>query len=184
MASSTEYENQPAHQTEALDIAGKLEELRADLVRITAQVQDYVEARAVNLRDSAAEANENVESLIREHPLPAVGLALGAGFVLGLLVRGGQHDTQAIPRLTRRDIDRLASRLTHSLTSAANGAREITAEVGDKAFLERLAGALSGLLESSKETVASVGSAGARSVAAMGEKTARTIANRLSAASR
>jgi len=184
MTTSTQYESQPTEHAGTMDVAARLEELRADLAHLTAQVQEFVQSRATELRHGAAETTDSIEGLIRDNPLPAVGIALGAGFILGLLARGGQPDRYQMPRLTRRDVDRLASRLTDSVMSAGERTREVAADTGDKAFLERLAGALSGLLESSRETVASVGSAGAKSVAAMGEKTARSIADRLSAATR
>lgn len=184
MVSPSQYANQPAQDTGAIDIGERLDELRAELARLTTQAQDYLQTRGSDLRDSAAEATDNIEEIIRENPLPAVGLALGVGFILGLLARGGRFESRDVPRLTRRDVDRLASRLTETLTTAGSRAREAAEDVGDNVFLERLAGALTGLLESSKQTMASVGSAGARSVAAMGEKTARSIADRLSAASR
>lgn len=40
--------------------------------------------------DSVREGLEKAEDTIREHPLAAVGLAAGLGFVLGLLIRGNR----------------------------------------------------------------------------------------------
>jgi len=187
MASPTQYENEPTQDAGAGDIGGRIEELRAELARLTEQVQIYLQDRASDLRDSALEATESVEEIVRENPLPAVGIAFGAGFVLGLMARSGRSERWEPPRLSRRDLDRLASSFTEALMTARSRAREATAGAGDAALLERLTGIVSGLLESSKGTVASVGTAGeraARSVAAMGEKTARGIADRLSVATR
>lgn len=182
---ASQYVNEPAESDNASDIGARIEELRAELARLTEQVQDYLQDRASDLRDSAIETTENVETLIRENPLPAIGIALGIGFAVGLLLRGGRSDTA--PRLSRRDLDRLASSFMEALTTAGSRAREATTGAGDLALLERLGGVLGGLLESSKGTVATVGSAGeraARSVAAMGQKTARGIADRLSVVTR
>lgn len=187
MASPTQYVNEPAQESGASDIAERLEELRADLARLTAQVQGYLQDRAADLRDSAIETTDNVEELIRENPLPALGIALGTGLLVGLLVRSRRSTGRQSPQLSRRDLDRLTSRLAEALQTSGSRARHFAADAGDGAILERLAGALSGLLESSRETVASVGTAGeraARSVAAMGEKTAKSIAGRLSSAAR
>jgi len=179
--------NEPVEGGTSRDTGALIEELKAELARLTEQVQNYLQERATGLRDSAIDTADNVETLIRENPLPAVGIAMGTGFILGLLIRRGQPDRWKAPRLSRRDIDRLASRFTESLAAARSRAGEAATGAGDSALLERLAGLLGGLLESSKETATSVGSAGeraARSVAAMGEKTARGIANRLSVVTR
>ncbi|MCL4765126.1 MAG: DUF883 family protein [Hyphomicrobiaceae bacterium] len=188
MVSPTQFANEPSQAARAGDIGAGLEELREDLARLAEQVQTYVQDRAGDLRDSAIETAGDVEELIRENPLPAVGIALGVGFVLGVMVRGGRAPRWEGSRLPRRDIDRLASRLGEALEAAAPRVRLGTAsDAGEAAFLERLAGALSALMESSRATAASVGTAGgraARSVASMGERTARSIADRLSSAAR
>lgn len=184
MASTTEYLNEDAGK-DAGDIGAKIEELRAEMARLTEQVQIFLQDRAGDLRDSAAETTAEIEEMIRENPFPAVGIALGVGFILGLMVRGGRAEGREPTRLSRRDFDRLTSRLRGAIEAGGARAQAAAADADDSALLERLAGAISGLVAASRSTAASVGSAGekaAKSVAAAGERTARSIADRLSQA--
>ncbi len=181
MAYGSESVNEAARR-ETGDIGAKIEELRAEMTRLSEQVQTYLQNRAVDLKEGATETAAEVEELIRRNPFPAVGVALGIGFLLGLMVRGG---ASAAPRLSRRDFDRLASKVRGAIEAGSARAQAAAAEVGDTALLERLAGALSSVIESSRSAAESVGSAGgraAKSVAAVGERTARNIAERLSQA--
>ncbi len=192
MASPTHSANEPTQG--AFAIGDRLDELKRDLGRLSERVQHYVQNRAAGLKDTAMEKTDEFQELIRGNPLPAIGIAFGAGFVVGLLVGGGSRGLQP-PRVSRRDIDRLASSLATTLAIGRGPARRAASEAArmaettehhDSAILERLAGALSSLLATSKETAATVGSAGestARTVAAMGEKAAKTIAERISPAS-
>ncbi|HEX7074226.1 MAG TPA: hypothetical protein VF226_09315 [Hyphomicrobiaceae bacterium] len=164
------------------DIGAKIEELRAEMMRLSEQVQVYLQNRAGDLKEDATETSAEVQKLIRENPFPAVGVALGIGFLLGLMMRGG---ASAAPRLSRRDFDRLASKVRGAIEAGSARAQAAASEVGDTALLERLAGALSSVIGSSRSAAESVGSAGgraAKSVAAVGERTARNIAERLSQA--
>lgn len=181
MASDTQSMNEPSGTN---DIGEAIADLRAEMARLSDQVQAYLQHQAGELRDGAAEATAEVEGLVRDHPLPAVGIAFGAGLVLGLMIRGGRSRPSEAPRLSRRDFERLTSRLRGAIegNSAARVHVE-PADGGDAAFLGRLAGALADLVRSSRSTAASVGSAGertARSVAAAGERAARAVAERLS----
>lgn len=186
MVSPTQYANEPREPARAGDIGARIQELREELARLAGQVQEYVGDRAADLRDSAVETTGDVEEFIRENPLPAVGLALGVGLILGIMVRGRGAAQRQAPTLSRRDLDRLAYRVGEALESAAPRLRAANAgDTGDWALLERLAAALTGLIDSSRSTAASVGSAGGkavRTVAAVGERTARSIADRLAGA--
>ena len=166
------------------DISHRLEELRAELARLSDQVQKYLVSKADDVRRSAVETTAEVEGVVRSYPLPSLGVAFGVGLVLGPMLRGGNSQRRDLARLSRRDFERLASAMRGSFTTpSVPGVHFASANGGDTALLERLAGALSGLIEASRSTAASVGSAGervARSVAAAGGKTARAVADRLS----
>ena len=182
LTSDTHSMNEPSERTIASDLGEAIAELRAEMARLSDEVQAYLQHQAEELRHGAAETTAEVEELVRDHPLPAVGIAFGAGLVLGLLIRG--RPRPQAPRLSRRDFERLASRLRGAF-EVAPGDRlyAASADGADRAFLERLSGALSGLIQSSRSTAASVGSAGeraARTVAAAGERTARAVSERLS----
>lgn len=182
MASTTPSMGEAARGSER-DLGDKIEELRQEMMQLSAHVQAYLQDRADELRDTAAETVSDVEDIIRGRPLPAVSVALGIGFVVGLML-GGARSRREPSRLSQRDFDRLASRLRGAIEAAGSRAqRAATNGGGDAAFLERLAGAITGLISSSRSTAASVGSVGekaAKSVVAVGERTARTIADRLS----
>lgn len=182
MAHDADFETKPGNGGLG-DIGGMIEELRAEMARLREQVQGYVQVRAEDLREGAAEATAEFEGLVRDHPLPAVGAAFAAGLALGLVIRGGRSTNSKAPRLSRRDFDRLAANVRGALEAGSSRARLPSTEVGDAALLERLAGALSGIFQSSQDTATSIGSAGeraARSVAAAGGRAARAVADRLS----
>lgn len=183
MAPDAGFVNEPSGNRSMSDIGGTIEELQAEMARLRNQVQAYVQDKAYDLRHGAAEATTEVESLVRHHPLPAIGAAFAAGLALGLMIRGGRPERTKPPRLSRRDFERLATSVRGALEANSSRRRLPPAEAGDAAFLERLAGALSGLIQSSRDTAASVGSAGeraAKSMAAAGGRTARAVADRLS----
>lgn len=184
MQSDTPSVNEPFEGRRTSDIGHRIEELRAELARLSDQVQSYVLNRADDVRQSAAETTAEIEGLVRDHPLPALGVAFGAGFVLGLLLRRGDSERKELPRLSRRDFERLASAMRNAFETRSSPRIHVApANNGDAAFLERLAGALSGLIQASRSTVAAVGSAGeraAKSAAATGVRTARAVADRLS----
>jgi len=60
-----------------------VEELAEQARRAVDQAAD----RAADAQALAAAALEDAVAYIREHPLPAVGIAAAAGFVLALLIR-------------------------------------------------------------------------------------------------
>lgn len=182
MAHDSNFENEPGTRGMS-DIGGMIEELRAEMARLREQVQGYVNVRADDLREGAAEATAEVESLVRDHPLAAVGAAFAAGLALGLMIRGGRSGNSKPPRLSRKDFERLASSVRGALEDGTPRTHFRSGEANDAALLERLAGALSGLFQSSQDTAASIGAAGertAKSVASAGGRAARAVADRLS----
>lgn len=184
MAFDPQSVNEPIESRGTGDISHRIEELRAELARLGEQVQNYLVNRADDVRRGAVETTAEVEGIVRSHPLPSIGIAFGAGLVLGLMLRRGNSQPSDIPRLSRRDFERLASAMSDSFARRAIPRAHFAPEDGaDTALLERLAGALSGLFQASRSTAASVGSAGervAKSVAAAGGKTARAVADRIS----
>ena len=72
----------------------------ANLVDLLADLGAAAQETASSLSDSVGEGEaavraglEEAEKTIREHPLLALGIAAGVGFMLGLLLRGsGQSD--------------------------------------------------------------------------------------------
>lgn len=181
MASDADFVNESGNRGMS-DIGGMIEELRTEMARLREQVQSYVQMRADSLREGAADTTAEVEGLVRDHPLPAVGVAFAAGLVLGLMMRKGRSE-RTEPRPARRELERLAATTRGALEARGSRPSSQPAQPSDAALLERLAGALSELIQSSQETATSVGSAGeraARSMAAAGGKAARAVAGRLS----
>lgn len=67
----------------------ELDMLRAEVARLTAALAALgAGAQADRLHAAGAEALANAEDWARAHPGPALGLAAGLGFALGLLIGG------------------------------------------------------------------------------------------------
>ncbi|MET0156758.1 MAG: hypothetical protein ABW197_02135 [Methyloceanibacter sp.] len=67
----------------AKDLAG----LRADLQGLTGDVKRLGGHQLENMQDTANAALEEVTAAVRRNPLTAVAIALGAGFLYGVLTR-------------------------------------------------------------------------------------------------
>ena len=67
----------------AKDLAG----LRADLQGLTGDVKSLGGHQIENMQDTANAALEEVTAAVRRNPLTAVAIALGAGFLYGVLTR-------------------------------------------------------------------------------------------------
>jgi ElaB/YqjD/DUF883 family membrane-anchored ribosome-binding protein len=62
------------------------EQLAATAKDAAKKVGDHLTEHANHLRDSAADARYNAENFIQTNPWPAVGIAAGVGFLLGVIV--------------------------------------------------------------------------------------------------
>ena len=168
------------------DLSDRMQELRDELAKLTGQVQTYLADRASDVKDGAVQIAEGTEDLIRENPLPAIGIALGFGLVLGFMVpkRSGRHARHSdFGRRASRDMHRMASSLSdaasnlrHTIEASKSRAQDVVQRASDPALFDRLATLVTGLLESSRSTASSVASAG--------EKTARKVADTLAGAGR
>jgi ElaB/YqjD/DUF883 family membrane-anchored ribosome-binding protein len=67
----------------AKDLAG----LRADLQGLTGDVKSLGGHQIENMQDTANAALEELATAVRRNPLTAVAIALGAGFLYGVLTR-------------------------------------------------------------------------------------------------
>lgn len=73
------------------DVGQHIETLRADLAQRSAtaagNVADGVSTAKRRIGQSGRDARASVTDAVLEHPLAAVGLAAGLGFVLGMVTR-------------------------------------------------------------------------------------------------
>ena len=140
MAFDPQSVNEPIESRGTGDISHRIEELRAELARLGEQVQNYLVNRADDVRRGAVETTAEFEVVVRSQPLPSIGIAFGAGLVLGLMLRRGNSQRSDIPRLSRRDFERLASAMSDSFARRAiPRAHFAPADGADTALLERLA---------------------------------------------
>jgi len=68
-------------------LAGDLAGLREDLKRLTGDVKKLGVHRVENMQETAAAAADEVANTVRRNPIAALGIALGAGFLYGVLTR-------------------------------------------------------------------------------------------------
>lgn len=158
----------------AEELAEKIKGLKTDLADLAGQVQKRIADRADAAKEQAIQAAEDTQDLIRQNPLPAVGIALGVGFIVGLMIPSSRSQGERFWPGSRREFDRLADTLKGAIENGWSRAQRGLDRTNDPALLERLTGILSGLFESSRATASSVASAG--------EKTARSIADRVTSA--
>ena len=168
-------EEQQSHRLD--DVAEMIQGLKTELARLAEQAQDSVADNAGALKDRAIHAAKDTQELVRQNPLPALGIALGVGFLVGVMIPGrssARH--RGFAAGSRREFDRLAETVRDAIETGRSRAQHSLERASDPALLDRLAGILSSLLESSRSTASTVASAG--------EKTARHLADRLSNAVR
>ncbi len=74
-------------------LSEQIEALRADLARLTVPAKEGIVEGASSagrkIEQSGRHARASVAKGVHEHPLAAVGIAAGLGFVLGMIVRRG-----------------------------------------------------------------------------------------------
>jgi ElaB/YqjD/DUF883 family membrane-anchored ribosome-binding protein len=168
--------SEPFESPETADAAVMIENLKAEVTRLSNQIQAILEERAGNLKETVGQATEDVEGVIRNNPLMSVGIAAGAGLLLGLMMRRGGAQRFEQPR---KELQQLVTTLEEAIESSKARFAEMAERQGESALLERLTSAVSSLLDTSKATASSVAEKAARNVAAVGEKTARSISDRL-----
>ena len=91
-AANEKFQSGKSHATEAAcDLRAaaeaKLQDLRDTLNERAGQYRDRANQVWTDAAGRARTLGEDSESYIRENPLQAVGLALAAGFLLGLILR-------------------------------------------------------------------------------------------------
>jgi ElaB/YqjD/DUF883 family membrane-anchored ribosome-binding protein len=72
---------------DAQDLADQIEAIRADLQNLTSTVTRIANKQLGNAQDRAMEAAYEAEEAVRRNPLAAIGIAVGLGFLFGVLTR-------------------------------------------------------------------------------------------------
>ena len=68
-------------------ITKHLHALRADIEGLTGTVADAGERQATRAKDAANEALAALEDAVKQNPTKTLGIALGVGFLLGVILR-------------------------------------------------------------------------------------------------
>lgn len=75
------------------DLTQQIETLRADVARLMGTVSDDVSAgidkAGRQITQTSREARASATGMVIDNPLAAVGIAVGAGLLLGMIVRKG-----------------------------------------------------------------------------------------------
>ncbi len=82
-----EMQSQQALSEDIQEIAKHLANLRQNLEALTGQVRRAGDHQLERAQDAASEAVKVVEDALRQNPLSALGIALGIGFLIGILLR-------------------------------------------------------------------------------------------------
>jgi ElaB/YqjD/DUF883 family membrane-anchored ribosome-binding protein len=69
------------------EIANHLANLRRDLEALTGQIKRTGDHQLERMQDTAGEALKAVEDAVRQNPISALGIALGLGFLVGIVLR-------------------------------------------------------------------------------------------------
>jgi ElaB/YqjD/DUF883 family membrane-anchored ribosome-binding protein len=69
------------------EIAKHLAALRKDLEGLTGQIKRTGDHQLERAQDTAGEALKAVEDAVRQNPLSSLGIALGVGFLVGIVLR-------------------------------------------------------------------------------------------------
>lgn len=73
----------PSHQALSEDI----EQIRRDIEALTSSIKSASSHQAELAQDKANEALIALETAVRREPVKTLGIALGAGFLVGILLR-------------------------------------------------------------------------------------------------
>jgi ElaB/YqjD/DUF883 family membrane-anchored ribosome-binding protein len=80
----------PAHHAlseEIQEIAKHLGTLRKDIEGLTGSIKSAGGHQAERVQDAASEALAAIETSVRRNPAQAIGIALGIGFLVGVVLR-------------------------------------------------------------------------------------------------
>jgi len=69
------------------EISNHLANLRKDLEALTGQIKRTGDHQIARMQDTADEALKAVEDTVRQNPISALGVALGLGFLVGIVLR-------------------------------------------------------------------------------------------------
>jgi ElaB/YqjD/DUF883 family membrane-anchored ribosome-binding protein len=72
---------------ETQELAEQLETIRAEVQNLTSTVGRIANKQLGRAQDKAVEAASQAEDAIRQNPLQAVAIAVGLGFLFGVLTR-------------------------------------------------------------------------------------------------
>jgi ElaB/YqjD/DUF883 family membrane-anchored ribosome-binding protein len=87
-AKDAEMSTHHALREEIDAIAKHLATLRKDIEGLTGSIARAGSHQAERVEDAASEALGAIETAVRRNPTKALGVALGIGFVVGLILRG------------------------------------------------------------------------------------------------
>ncbi|WP_114966472.1 DUF883 family protein [Alkalilacustris brevis] len=75
------------------ELSQQVEDLRADLMKLAATVRDDVsegiDKAGRQISQTSRDAQATATNAVINHPMTAVGVAAGAGFLLGMMARKG-----------------------------------------------------------------------------------------------
>jgi ElaB/YqjD/DUF883 family membrane-anchored ribosome-binding protein len=159
-----------------LNLSDTIQGLKDELARLTEQVQTSISDGADYVKKQASDAAHTAQDTVRENPLSAVGVAFGVGLVVGLMLPRRRPPHYNGGNRSYRELNRLANTLHDSIDATRSRAYAIKERASDPALLDRLTGLATAILENSRSTASSLASAG--------ERTAKTIANKVADAVR
>lgn len=85
--SSTETDRPGAKRSEADELAKQIAAIRADLQKLTSTVGGIAGKGLDRAQDKAMATAADAEEAIRRNPIQAVAIAVGLGFLFGVLTR-------------------------------------------------------------------------------------------------
>jgi ElaB/YqjD/DUF883 family membrane-anchored ribosome-binding protein len=86
-AKDAEMPDHHALSEEIQEIAKHLGALRKDIEGLTGSIKSAGDHQAERVQDAAGEALAAIEASVRRNPAQALGIALGIGFLLGVILR-------------------------------------------------------------------------------------------------
>jgi ElaB/YqjD/DUF883 family membrane-anchored ribosome-binding protein len=79
--------SQQALSEDIQEIAKHLVAMRKDLEALTRQIRRTGDHQLERVQDTAGEALKAVEDAVRQNPFSSLGIALGVGFLVGIVLR-------------------------------------------------------------------------------------------------
>jgi ElaB/YqjD/DUF883 family membrane-anchored ribosome-binding protein len=77
----------PTPTPEAQELANQIDAIRADLQNLSSTVGRIANKQINRAQDKAVDAANEAEAAIRRNPLSAVAIAVGLGFLFGVVTR-------------------------------------------------------------------------------------------------